>query len=111
MKSDKTPYIIYADLESLIKKIDVCENNPENSSATKIDERIPCGYSISKVWGFDHTENKHNLYLGRDCLKNFRDSLNEHAKNIIDFEKKKMLLLTKKRIKITQKWKRMLYLW
>ena len=49
MKSDKTPYIIYADLESLIKKIDVCENNPENSSATKIDERIPCGYSISKV--------------------------------------------------------------
>ena len=55
MKSDKTPYIIYADLESLIKKIDVCENNPENSSATKIDERIPCGYSISKVWGFDHT--------------------------------------------------------
>ena len=55
MKSDKTPYIIYADLESLIKKIDGCENDPENSSATKIGERIPCGYSISKVWGFDHT--------------------------------------------------------
>ena len=49
MKSDKTPYIIYADLESLIKKIDGCENNPENSSATKIGEHIPCGYSISKV--------------------------------------------------------------
>ena len=28
MKSDKMPYIIYADLESLIKEIDGCENNP-----------------------------------------------------------------------------------
>ena len=30
------PYIIYADIESLIKKIDGCANNPENSSTTKI---------------------------------------------------------------------------
>ena len=31
MKSDKMPYIIYADLESLIEKIDRCANNPEKS--------------------------------------------------------------------------------
>ena len=36
MKSDKMPYIIYDDIESLIKKIDGCTNNPENSSTTKI---------------------------------------------------------------------------
>ena len=35
MKSDKMPYIIYADMESLIRKIDRCANNPENSSTTK----------------------------------------------------------------------------
>ena len=35
MKPDKMPYIIYADVESLIQKIDGCANNPENSSATK----------------------------------------------------------------------------
>ena len=34
-KSDKAPFIIYADLESLIEKIDVCKNNPEKSSTTK----------------------------------------------------------------------------
>ena len=28
-KSDKTPFVIYADPESLIKKIDGCENNHE----------------------------------------------------------------------------------
>ena len=42
MKSDKIPYIIYADIESLIRKIDGCANNPEKSSTTKIGEHIPC---------------------------------------------------------------------
>ena len=36
VKSDKIPYIIYADIESLFKKIHGCANNPENSSTTKI---------------------------------------------------------------------------
>ena len=43
------PYIIYADSESLTKKIDGCANNPENSSTTKIGEHIPCGYSMSII--------------------------------------------------------------
>ena len=47
MKSDKMPYIIYADIESLIRKIDGCGNNPEKSSTMKIGETIPCGYSTS----------------------------------------------------------------
>ena len=29
-KSDKASFIIYADLESVIEKIDGCKNNPEN---------------------------------------------------------------------------------
>ena len=46
IKSDKIPYIIYVDIESLIKKLDRCANNSENSSRTKIGEHILCGYSI-----------------------------------------------------------------
>ena len=42
MKSDKIPYIFYADLGSLIKNIDGCANNPEKSSAKKVGKRIPC---------------------------------------------------------------------
>ena len=38
LKSDKMPNIIYADIESLILKIDGCANNPEKSSTTKIGE-------------------------------------------------------------------------
>ena len=29
MMSDKTPYIVYADMESLIKNVDGYSNNPE----------------------------------------------------------------------------------
>ena len=42
MKSDKIPYIIYADIEFLIKKIDGCESNPENFSTAKINEYNHC---------------------------------------------------------------------
>ena len=38
---DKAPFIIYADLECTIEKIDGCKNNPENSSTT-----IKSEYSI-----------------------------------------------------------------
>ena len=50
VKSSKIPYIIYADIESLIRKIYECTNNPENSSTTKIGDHIPCGYSMSTIW-------------------------------------------------------------
>ena len=66
MKSDKMWYIIYADIESLIKKINGCANNPENSSPMKIGGHIPYGYSMSIIWAFDHIENKHNLYRRED---------------------------------------------
>ena len=58
MTSDKMSHINYADLESLIKKLDGCANNPEKSSTTKIVEHIPCRYSISTIWDFDNIERK-----------------------------------------------------
>ena len=59
MKLDKIPYIIFANIESLIEKIDGCGNNSENSSTTKIDEHISCAYSMSTIWAFNNIENKH----------------------------------------------------
>ena len=39
-------------------KIDGCAKNPERSSTTKTCEHIPCGYSVSTIWEFDHIQNK-----------------------------------------------------
>ena len=46
-KSDKTPFIIYADLECIIEKIGGWKNNPEDSPTTKVSKHIPSGFSLS----------------------------------------------------------------
>ena len=48
-KFDKALFIIYADLEYLIEKIDECKNNPENSFTTKVSEHIPSGFQMSAI--------------------------------------------------------------
>ena len=39
-KSDKAPFIIYADLECIIGKIDGCKDNPQNSSASTVSHQV-----------------------------------------------------------------------
>ena len=52
---------------------------------------------MSTVSSFQSIENKHDLYIGKDCWKKFCPSLREHAMKIINFKNKKMKLLTKER--------------
>ena len=99
MKSDKMPYIISAFMETFIKEINWCDNNIENSLTTKISEHIRRGHSISTTRSFDHIENKHILCHKKDCLRKICSPLRQQAKNIIDFEKEKLLPLTKRRTK------------
>ena len=54
---------------------------------------------MSTICAFGHIENKHNSYRGEDCRNKFFEYLREHAKNIIDSEKKKMIPLTKEELK------------
>ena len=54
---------------------------------------------MSTIWGFDPIEDKHTLYRRKDCMKKFYTSLRVHAKHKIDFEKKKLLPLTKEELK------------
>ena len=48
-KSDKAPFIIYADLECIAEKTDGCKNNSENSSTTKLRKHIPSVFSMSAI--------------------------------------------------------------
>ena len=68
-KSDKALFIIYADLECIIEKIDGCKNNPENSSTTNVSEHIPSGFSMSTISSFRSIENRHDAYGGKYCMK------------------------------------------
>ena len=57
-KSLKLPFVIYADLECILKKISTCYNNPDLSSTTKISQHVPSGYSIFTNCTFDKSYNK-----------------------------------------------------
>ena len=94
-KSLKLPFLIYADLECILKEIDACQNNPDLSSTTKINQHIPSGYSIYTTCSFDKYNNKLSYYRGQDCMRRFCKDLKDHATKIIDFKKKDMIPLTK----------------
>ena len=92
-KHDKAPFIIYGDLERLIKHVSGCENNPENSCTMKVGGYISSGFWVSIILSFKSIENKHNVYRGEDCMKKFCHYLGKHAIEI-EFNNKKVKLLT-----------------
>ena len=94
-KSIKLPFVVYADLECLLEKMSTCQNNPNESSTTEINKHLPSGYSIFTHCSFVRAKNKLNYYRGKDCMKKFCKDLREHAAKIINYEKKKMIPLTK----------------
>ena len=94
-RSIKSPFIIYADLECLLEKIYTCYHNREESSTTEINKHTPSGYSLLTHCSLDKTKNKLDYYRGEDCMKKFCLNLREHATKIINYEKKKMIPLTK----------------
>ena len=44
-KSDEAPFVIYADLECLIERIDICKNNHQNPFTAKVSEHTASGFS------------------------------------------------------------------
>ena len=76
--------------------MNTCYNNPEKSSTTKINKHTPSGYSLFTHCSFDRTKNNLDYYRNKNCMKNFCLDLREHATKITNYEKKKMIPLTKK---------------
>ena len=71
----KTISIIYADLESLIEKINGRENYFGKPFTAKVGDHIPCGYSMSVIWTFNDIGNKHDIHEIKYCMKKFFESL------------------------------------
>ena len=62
LKFNKSPSIPYfCRFWIFDEKVSGCKNNSIESSTAKVDEHIPCGYSISTIWAFDDIDNKHDI--------------------------------------------------
>ena len=79
-KSMKVPFIIHADLESLLEKLNTCHNNPEKSSTTRINKRTPSAYSWFTHCSFDATKNKLDYYRGKNFIKRLFSRLKRTCK-------------------------------
>ena len=93
-KSPKVSFIIYADLECLLKKTNTCLNNPDKSYTEKKTLNKPSGYSLVTCFSFDKSKNERKYYRGEDCMKMLCKDLKEQAMKIINYEKKEMIPLT-----------------
>ena len=92
-KSLKHAFVIYADLECLLLKMNTCNNNNKSYTTAKALHK-PSGYSLLTSCSFDKSENKQTYYRGRDCMKRFCNDLKEHLTRITNYEMKPMDPLT-----------------
>ena len=93
-KSMKVAFVIYADAEPLLEKIDTFYSNWEKLSIAKVNKHTACGYSLFTHYSFNSNKNKHDYYRGEDCMKNFCKRFKEYKTEIIDYAKRKILPLT-----------------
>ena len=53
VKSMRVSCAIFADIESLLKKMAICTNDPDKSSTTQLNKHEMCGYSLVTHYSFD----------------------------------------------------------
>ena len=88
VKSMRAPYAIFADIESLLKKMDACTNDPDKSSTTQLNKHEIVVIHWLNMAHLMRKNNKLDYYRVKDCLKKFCQDLKKQAKSIVDFEKK-----------------------
>ena len=58
----KNLFLIYADIECLLKPISTCDNSAGNSFTIKARKHVPSGYSILVSYAYDKTKNTQCLF-------------------------------------------------
>ena len=96
----KIPFIICADIEPLLQKIDTYHSNPETSSTTKINKHTGSGYSLFWYCSFVDIKNNHDYYRGKNCMKRSAEDLkNEKNKEKNDtINKWRKIIIPRKKI-------------
>lgn len=69
------PFVIYADFEALLFKIDTVENNPSTSHTTQKNKHYPCGYSYVIASPNGEYVSKPVVYRGNNAIDHFLKSL------------------------------------
>ena len=94
----KSPFIIYADFESILVPKVNGKQNPEESYTNKYQTHIACSYGYKLVCVNDKVSKPFKTYLDEDAVYNFIVSMIEETKYCSDVVKKhfnKEVIMTK----------------
>ena len=91
-RSEKLPFIIYADTEALIKEMHNCDPNPQNSYTKKYQKHKPISFSYY-IKSFDDNvyESKLRKYTGEDAMEKFVEWIEEDVKEIANIPDVEMI--------------------
>ena len=84
----KSPFIIYADFESVLVPEDNGKQNPEEYYTNKYQKHIACSYGYKLECVDDKFSKPFKTYLGKDAVYNFINSMIEETKYCSDVIKK-----------------------
>ena len=80
-KQIKAPYVVYADFECVLRKINRCELDNKQSFTLKTKKHEPCGFSYFVVRSDGQTFGPYN-YRGEDAVYVFLTYLQNHEREM-----------------------------
>ena len=93
-KQMKVPYVVYADFECVLRKIDSCEPSPDASFTVKTEKHEPCGFSYMAVRS-DGMNFGPFTHKGEDAVYVFLMWLQNHEREMCqDMANKRPLVMT-----------------
>ena len=92
-RSEKVPFIVYADIECLLKPIHSCQPDSKKSYTHKYQKHEPISFSYY-IKCFDNNVYKPVLrsYTGKDAMEKFIEWLEEDIKYINDISSKPLIM-------------------
>ena len=90
-KSERMPFTVYADTESLLNNIQNCEPDPEKSYTNKYQKHVPISFSYYiKCFDDNVYEPKLRSYTGEDAMEKFVEWLERDVREIAKIPYKDM---------------------
>ena len=81
-KSEKMPFIIYADMESILKPIEKCDSDPEKKYTQKYQKHEPVSFSYYIKCSYNDKTFEPRSYRGVHAMEKFVEMLEEDAKTL-----------------------------
>ena len=78
----KVPFVMYADVQAILKPIEGPSPNPEESHTKEINQHIPSGFCVNSVFAYGDVKDPLKLYRGEDCVEVFCNYVENEVKRL-----------------------------